>query len=326
MDPAPPNQTHPAILTPSVGGPVSNAWRERTLMRAKELESLYSKQILSRQPENVNGPADTVLQHLTAAREAAYQKGIIPGWRTCSLIQRAMGNLDAAVTQILTLSPTRYLLGQMPSLLNHVQQHLVPGDPRRQDFERIVRTIEALETNRLSLQQPYDEQLIDKVEDERDRIVTIVRGASTAALREQLRVASFRNVLIVAIAVMILLAIAVALTGWLSPTPISVCFKPERNGQTMVVCPTGESVFSSTVRQPGTTAPDIDDISKKTAKKGDLLTIELIGLTAAAVAAAIRGIRGSSDHMEFPSCVDQQAHTVLNAVRGADKDTRTNKP
>lgn len=50
-----------------------------------------------------------------------------------------MGNLDAADAQLLNLAPPTYVLGQMPSLHNHVQRHLAAEDPRRQEFERIAR-------------------------------------------------------------------------------------------------------------------------------------------------------------------------------------------
>ena len=47
---------------------------------------------------------------------------------------------------------------------------------------------------------------------------------------------------------------------------------------------------------------DIDDVVAKTAKKWDLLVVELVGLTAAAIAAAaaIKNIKGSSDRYGLP--------------------------
>jgi hypothetical protein len=49
-------------------------------------------------------------------------------------------------------------------------------------------------------------------------------------------------------------------------------------------------------------APDVDDVVKRTAGPADLLAVELIGLTAAAEAAAtaLRGIRGSSEPYGLP--------------------------
>jgi hypothetical protein len=77
----------------------------------------------------------------------------------------------------------------------------------------------------------------------------------------------------------------------------------------MVVCPTGQSdPFSTEPSAAGTEtsetpAEDIDDAIGKTATGQDLLIVELVGLTAAAVAgaAAIRSIRGSSERYWLPA-------------------------
>jgi hypothetical protein len=143
-------------------------------------------------------------------------------------------------------------------------------------------------------QPPYDERK-RLVEHERGQIVTAMRAASSASLREQVRVRSFRSVLLVTTAVMTLLAIGVAITGWRYPYLIPLCFAPEEAGQAIVVCPTQQSAPFSTTQSE--TTVDIDDATLDTAKPWDLLVVELVGLTAAALAAAaaIRGIKGSSE-------------------------------
>jgi hypothetical protein len=194
-----------------------------------------------------------------------------------------------------------------------VQCHLVPTDPRRQEFERIARRLGVKDPDHPLLQNAKEQSLEDKrriVEEERGRIATTVRAASSAALREQLRVRSFRNVLVVTTLLMTLLAIGVAVTGFFHPTMIPLCFAPEESGQAVVVCPTAQSAPFSTSQQPGTAGQpsrgtplrDIDDAVRQTATAQDLLVVELIGLTAAAVAAAaaIRGIRGSSERYGLP--------------------------
>jgi hypothetical protein len=179
--------------------------------------------------------------------------------------------------------------------------------------------------------------------------------------------------------VMTFLAVGVAVMGLLNPTRIPMCFQPEKSGQTVVVCPTAQSALVQTGEQAGPAQPDVDDVVKQTAGPWDLFTVEAIGLIAAAVAAAaaIRGIRGSSEPYGLPVAlaalklptgavtaflglllmrgqfvpglsaldtsaqilawalvfgyaqqlftrlVDQQAHTVLGAVRGADKRNAT---
>jgi hypothetical protein len=52
-----------------------------------------------------------------------------------------MSNLDAAEVELLNFAPPRYLLGQMPGMLNHVQRHLPQTDPRRQEFERLAQRL-----------------------------------------------------------------------------------------------------------------------------------------------------------------------------------------
>jgi hypothetical protein len=129
--------------------------------------------------------------------------------------------------------------------------------------------------------------------------VASVRAASKAALREQLRVRSFRNVLLVTSMVMTLLAVGVAVLGFVNPSAVPLCFQPEKGGQTVVVCPTQQSALLQTGQESGPAAPDVDDVVKRTAGPADLLVVELIGLTVAA-ATALRGIRGSSEPYGLP--------------------------
>ena len=104
---------------------------------------------------------------------------------------------------------------------------------------------------------------------------------------------------------MLLLAIGVAITGLLRPTLIPMCFAPEEAGKATVVCPTAQSEpFVPTGGQPqrGVPTRDIDAVVEETAKPLDLMVIELVGLTAAAIATAtaIRRIKGSSERYGLP--------------------------
>jgi hypothetical protein len=222
-----------------------------------------------------------------------------------------MSNLDAAEAQLLNCAPCDYVLGQMPSLLRHVQCHLVAADPRRQEFERIAQRLGLKDPDHplvAARKQELDERR-SIVCEERGEIVTAVRGASSAALRERLRLRSFRNVLVVTTMLMTLLAIGLALIGYLRPTMIPLCFTPEDSGSAVVVCPTKQSDHfpatpPSAANPPPSVAPtkDVDDFLKDAATREDLIVVELVGLAAAAVAAAasIRGIRGSSERCGLP--------------------------
>lgn len=295
-----------------VRGPVPVAWREGTLTRAQELESLC--EWLTNGPDP---PCRTLVggvhTHLEAAREAATAeklrpRPLFPRPRRGSLRERAMSNLDAAEAHLLNMSPPNYLLGQMPSLLQHVRCHLVPGDSRREELEGLA---DRLGFSRPQQPQcssatpmPYQDQL-QIVDRSRVQIVAAMRAASSAALREQVRVRSFRDVLVATTVVMSLLAITLAVTGWRNPNLVPLCFAPETPGSTIVVCPTQQSAPLPIPDDPsasGGMAADIDDAIEQTTRPWDILLVELIGLTAAAVAsaAAIRKIRGTSERIGVP--------------------------
>ena len=310
---APPADRPPTIDVPAIEGPVWVAWREGTLTRAKELEALCLWVEPSDTQANDEVLKKAIHRHLDAARQAARVDPLKPKkrlriFRNGPLIERAKSNLDAAEAHLLNLASDNYILGQMPCLLNHVQSHLPPNDARRQEFERIARKLGIKDPDHPLIQKDKDLSLADKeaiVKDERRKIITIVRGASSAGLREHIRLRSFRNVVVVTAVLMALLAIGVAITGLFRPTLIPLCFAPQEAGKTTVVCPTAESgpfVPVGEPAQPGIPTDDIDNVVEETAKPPDLIVVELVGLTAAtiATAAAIRRIKGSSERYGLP--------------------------
>jgi hypothetical protein len=292
---------------------VAAAWREGTLTRAQELDSLCSWMIAN-QPKQTNASlVHGIDTHIEAARQAASVAALNPKRylhqpRYGSLRERAMSNLDAAEAQLLNIAPAEYLLGQMPSLLQHVRRHLLPGDPRREELERIAGRLGLTDPDHPQMQVaaavPYKERE-RIVEQERPQIVAAMRAASSASLREQVRVRSFRNVLVATTVVMSLLAIALAITGFRYPSLLPLCFAPEKSGSAVVVCPTQQSApFPTTPAEttPTKTSRDIDNAIEEAVRPWDLMLVELIGLAAAAVAAtaAIRKIRGSSERYGVP--------------------------
>lgn len=299
---APPASTNPLPridAVRSVGGPVWVAWRESTLTRAYELETLtdYLSQASSRDVDAALSKA--IKCHLSAARDAASGKKPELGKRirlsrNGPLLERAMSNLDAAEAQLLNLAPTEYLAGQLPSLLRHVQRHLRSTDPGRQEFERLVRN---LNTDRGSTSE--------KVEAARDQIVATVRAASSAALRENIRLRSFRNIVVSTTALLSVLVVVLAVLGFFKPTLMPLCFAPQDGDEVTVVCPTDQSE-PFTPRRAGVEQSakdrDIDDVVAETTKPTDLIVVELIGLVAAAIAAAatISHVRGSSERYGIP--------------------------
>ncbi len=296
-----------------VRGPVAAAWREGTLTRAQELDSLCLWVTTNNSERASDSLVNGVRAHIEAAREAASVAALNPreylhGPRYGSLRERAMSNLDAAEAHLLNIAPAEYLLGQMPSLLQHVRRHLMAADPRREELERIARRIGLSDPDHCQMQiaasVPYEERQ-RVVAQERVQIVAAMRAASSASLREQVRVRSFRDVLVATTVVMSLLAVALALIGFRYPSLLPVCFAPEEAGSATVVCPTRQSAPFSTAQAettPSETSRDIDNAVEETVRPWDLLLVELIGMAAAAIAAAaaIRKIRGSSERYGVP--------------------------
>jgi hypothetical protein len=287
-----------------VGGPVGVAWREGTLTRAKELESL--SRWVGKGPALAR-PTDDLLtaidHHLDAARDAAVRRRRFGRSLDGSLLERAVSNLDAAEADLLQVAPAEYVLGQIPSLRNMVQRHLPPDDPRHQEFERLAASLtDSGPGGSGDGSAVAREEQLRTVDRSRNTIVSIVRGASSAALREQLRVRSFRAVLIATAVVMLLLAAALGLVGLWRPAALPLCFQPEQAGQQVVVCPTGQSQAVPTGSATGPVQPQVDALVGTTVRPIDVFLVEIVGLLAASIAAvaAIRRIRGSSEPHGLP--------------------------
>ena len=281
-------------------GPVHPAWREGTWTRAKEIESLCN---WLRQNTSHNG-SDVLFAAVGVHLRAAEETALVPRFRLRdqALLERAMSNLDAAEALLLDVAPADYVLGRLPGVLNDVERYLAPTDVRRRHLEHIARQVGIADNSGPLPDEtttPTVEDVNDLVERERPTIATAYRAASSAALRQQLQIRSFRNVLLVTTALLTLLVIALAVVGFVARTAIPLCFEPQQGQQTEVVCPTGES------RAPATAdgaPPDVDEIVRATVHQADILVVEVVGLAAAAVAAAaaIRGIHGSSEPHGLP--------------------------
>ena len=247
----------------TVGAPVSTGWQEGTLTRANELEELSRALAPSARCMNGDGLLDTQVvlraidRHVKAAKDAAGCAKWLRRPRRPSLIERAMSNLDAAEAQLLNVAPPEYVLGQMPSLLNQVQRHLDPDDQRRKNFERLAEKLGVKDPD-VPTGAAEEMDLEDKkrlICLERAKIASAVRGAGSAALREQLQVRSFRNVVAATIVAMTLLAIGIGILGFVAPTAVPLCFQPESGGQTMLVCPTAQSVVGPVPDARATSTP-----------------------------------------------------------------------
>ena len=259
---------------PAIGGPTTSSWREDALARIAELEMLT---IMARAHTTEEGTvADemeaTIRRHLRTAKATAEQRSGRKAGIAGADVTRVLTNIHAAEADLLRLAPTDYLLGQLSTLQAYVREHLPPRDPRRAQLEAIVRS-----AGRNGLEQP-----------QRGAIVAAAREANAEARREVTRVRSFRNVLLVTFAILALAAIGVAVLGVVQPDALPLCFQPDEQ----LVCPTEEAAAGD----------DVDAAITATVSAWDLALVELLGLIAAAVAAAfaLRGIRGTTTPYGLP--------------------------
>ena len=126
-------------------------------------------------------------------------------------------------------------------------------------------------------------------EAERGVIVAAVRTAYSALEREYLRIRSFRRLILVVSGFLAVIAVAVAVTAALYPTVLPICFAPEAK----VVCATEEARLAG---------GDVDAVVAVVASSWDYAVLELVGLVAAAVAAAatLRQVKGTSTPFDIP--------------------------
>jgi hypothetical protein len=274
----------PLVSQAAIGGPTTSSWREQALTRIAELENLtdvFATQAGLSEADRVL--ADRTRRHLVTARDAAQGEPGRSVWKKIagayagSSLERTASNIDAAEADLLRLAPEAYVAGQIPSLLAHVRSHLQADDPRAERLEQLAKR-----------------PVYDFSESERDSIVAAVRAASSAARREIVQVRSFRSILWLTATLLTLAAIALAALGYARPSVLPLCFTPETEASAKVVCPTAETAIASSA--------NADDVMRATAGRWDILTAEILGLIAAAVAAAtaLRSIRGTSTPYSLP--------------------------
>ena len=287
----------------SLGSRTVVAWREDVLTRAMELNSLRAWiQAQVGEDEQAAGLLDATREHLCAAKTAAGDPERFwrrfKSWFGGSSFERALGNLDAVEADLLRLAPTDYVRGLMPSIQAHVNRHLPKDDPRWGSLTSVAKTV--AKGGCLS-------------QSERDATIAAYHAANSQRRRELLRLRSFRNVLLVATVLLLLVAVALGTLGSIKPNLIPMCFVPNAGTPSgEVVCPTDEEPApgGETVSDPA----DVDTVIAKAVSPWDIWLIELVGLVAAAVASAfaLRGIQGDTTPITLPAAL-----AVLKLATGA---------
>jgi hypothetical protein len=248
---------------------------QRSLARIAELRALC--QDMARRPNtlpNAEVLAEKALHHLNWASKAANQKRT-PWTRSGALIETIETNIHSAVCLMLRYMPLEQMEAWLPELIATIREHLPEKDPRRVLVEELVRS---------------DTPPRILAEAKRESIVTAFQAALRAQGREHARVRSFRNIVYGVTAGLTLLALTLGTLMALKPGLMPICFQPGK----MIVCPTSS--------KPYTEQQDSDAMFRELAKGSDYFVIELVGLIAAAVAAAasLRQLRGTAIPYSIP--------------------------
>jgi hypothetical protein len=293
--------------------PTTTVWREQAIAEITQME-LAIKWLTSDAHSGARldpGSAHEIGEILERAHDAAVdgslglRRRIVSTLRGAS-VERTYGHLDTAGEALLRSAPPEFVIGQLPRIERRVERALKCEDARRAGLASVAKRFGPTHpTNGLS-------------ETEREVIVTAFHAANCEARRKQSRVRSFRNMLLLCGLVLTLAAAGLGILGYARPELALLCFQP--SGQ--AVCPT--KIISTDPALPVTGQPAADQdaraiaaqdtATRKAAKRGDVLLIEVIGLVAAALAAAaaLRRIHGTSTPYGVPFAV-----AVLKLPSGA---------
>jgi hypothetical protein len=276
----------------------SAVWREEMRTRAKELSALSAW--TEAQPDRYE-PAGLMPDWITLALEEA-REGADPTterWTTRHVFtgasyERTLSSLDAAEVHLLRLVPSQVLAGALPSIQAHVSRYLAKDDPRRLAVDEIVQHHAAPAPDQRGHEPeapPGNGRPAVLGQEQRDILLNAQHAANAQRLRDLMRLRQFRNVLLGGFLVFMGIAIVLGVIGSVSPTTIPLCFAPETDGNTTIVCPSGET-FVGQVNP----AFDLDPVTARTVTGGDIWLVELLGLLGAALtgAAAIRHLKGTT--------------------------------
>jgi hypothetical protein len=241
----------------------SSLWRQEVAARAEELESQLS--VVGSDPDGNNPLRKAVEKHICEARKAARARGLAVAI-TGAPIQRAVHNLDMAEVTLYRIVGIDYLQSMLPVIIDDTADVLPAHDSR---LQRLIQLRGVHGSGRLT-------------ESDREDVVAAVYAAKRASLAAQSRVRGFRNVILVAIALALVVAGSLALLALFEPGILSLCQRQFIEGgtpppvQPRLLCPSG---FRS---EPG---------------RYDTLLVMFVGVLGATIAAifALRKVRGTSD-------------------------------
>jgi hypothetical protein len=250
---------------------LSGSWRKEIAAITENLHYLCRWLQAKNGDENSQALVDAIEAHLKAVRHYIS--------RRFGINQTAiLGHLQSAQENILRLAPLSYVHSCMPSIIVQARKGLGSTDLQLNMLEGLAK-------------QPK------LTEDERQTVVSCLSGANEQIRENQVRLQSFRNV-IVATAGFLLLLVAIigAYSLLYDPTLLPICFSHEQNGADVVSCPSSSYVETN----PDPQFPE--DAVLMSVKREDVLFVMFLGFLGAAMSAAlaIRNVRGSSDPYSIP--------------------------
>jgi hypothetical protein len=255
---------------------VQNVAVGEMVLRAR-LEALAARRLAAPDPE-ADAIEDGVRALLDKASAAAHrvdpQPRRLPNWWRGTLYEAGFQHLHAAEAEIVRLYNPDELRAELPEALARVEQGLQRDDPRRAEAQRLATST-----------TPPDAAAVSR----------LIEMGYSAADQQHSRVRSFRNVVLIAAAVITLFL--ALLTAYVSTHPgsLPLCFRTAAVaadtaqptvGQVQLVCPTSESVEGQGVGPQGR----------------DVLVVVLLGLMGGALASAIslRNVKGTSTPYDVP--------------------------
>ncbi|MER7755289.1 hypothetical protein [Kitasatospora sp. NPDC097643] len=247
--------------------PEGGRWELREALRARiaELRALIEVNRLTSSPA-ADRKAEILLNAACAElakAETVLDHGSCPRVRWPSHLAVARTHVDMAYSLLLRMLSDQDFRAEVPGLAALIGHYLHPDDPQRVDALEIVHAVDALPDG-----TPVSSR-------QREALIDAAWAARQVLQNESARAASFVHILYAVTIVLAVLAGAVAVLAYFSPDLVPICFNPS-GGQ---VCVTGSSP-----------------------ERWDYLVIELVGVVAAAVAAAVslRQVKGTATAYNVP--------------------------
>ena len=275
-----------------------SAWREQAITRAAEIRTLAaSAQARTEHPPAVAETlATSIAGHLAVAEDAVQMSRSLLRSSPGAVRERTTTNLDAAEIDALLLAPASDLCGRLPEVLAKVRTYLRDDDPRRTRVEEIA--VQAVASEHFE-------------ESDRDAVLAALRAANREERETVGRAGGVRTLLTVAIALVTFAALAIAILGSARPDTLPLCFVSIESET--LSCPAGSTSI-------GPSGVDMDRALRVTVSPWDILLVELVGMFAAIVAAAV-ALRGfetlrSSFHVPLLLALLKLPTGALTAVLG----------